>query len=99
MAGGAVKAFGIGLLGAVIGVVAVVIGIIAIFFFAIIGALVGAVTGFILNLVPVLGPLTVQGFKAVGIQSPDLVALGAMLGFVGGFFKSNLHGGQQCKGD
>lgn len=71
------------------GVLAAILGIFAIFFFAIIGALMGAITGFILQLVPVISPLVKEGFTAIGIANPNLTAIGAMLGFVGGFFKGN----------
>jgi hypothetical protein len=85
------KAVGIGVFAAIGGVVVAVIGIFAIFIFAIFGALMGAITGFILQIVPILGPLVKQGFITLGIQNPDLVAIGAALGFIAGFFKS--HGG------
>jgi len=88
MIGGMLAALGVGLAAAIVGIFAAIIGILAIFFFAIIGALIGAITGFILQHVPILGPLVIQGFHAVGIRNPDLTAIGAMLGFVGGFFKS-----------
>jgi hypothetical protein len=73
---------------ALLGAFVVLVGIIAIFFFAIIGALMGAVTGFILKLVPFLGPLVEYGFVQIGVQNPDLTSIGAMLGFIAGFFKS-----------
>jgi len=76
---------------ALIGIAVAVFGLVAIFFFATIGAIMGAVTGFIVQYVPFLGPLVIQGFEIIGIQNPNLVALGAMLGFVGGFFKSHNH--------
>jgi len=74
---------------AIVGVLMVLIGILAIFLFAIIGALVGAITGTILDMVPVLGPLVKQGFMAFGVANPNLPAIGAMLGFVAGFFKGS----------
>lgn len=84
-------AAGIG--GFVLGILAVLFGIVAIFLFAILGALIGAITGWILEMTPILGPAVKSGFSAVfGIQSPDLVAIGAMLGFIAGFFKHG-HGG------
>lgn len=85
-----IKGIGIGLGAAVIGVFAAFVGIVAIFLYAIMGALIGAVTGFILQYVPVLGPLVIHGFTTIGVQNPDLVSLGAMLGFIGGFFKSHV---------
>ncbi len=72
-----------------VGLVAVLIGILAIFLFAIIGALMGAITGWILGYTPILGPAVKEGFTSVlNVQSPDLVAIGAMLGFIAGFFKN-----------
>ncbi|MFH1224342.1 MAG: hypothetical protein V1676_00900 [Candidatus Diapherotrites archaeon] len=81
---------------AAIGATVAILGIIAIFFFAIIGALMGAVTGLILSIVPVLGALVVSGFAQVGVTNPDLPAIGAMLGFVAGFFKSVINQGSSC---
>ncbi len=72
----------------VIGAVVVLVGILAIFFFATFGAIMGAITGFILMHVPYLGPLVENGFLMIGIANPDLTSIGAMLGFVAGFFKS-----------
>ena len=83
------KAMAIGALAAVSGIVAVIIGIIAVFLFAIFGALMGAITGFILEIAPILGPLVKQGFASVGVANPSLVAIGAMLGFIAGFFKQS----------
>ena len=83
------KAAAIGSVAAVSGIVAVIIGIVAVFLFAIFGALMGAITGFILEIAPILGPLVKQGFASVGVSNPSLVAIGAMLGFIAGFFKSS----------
>jgi hypothetical protein len=93
------KAIGIGAVAAVGGVVVAILGILAIFLFAIFGALMGAITGFILNLVPILGPLVKQGFVNIGIENPNLVAIGAALGFIAGFFKGgncNSGGKSEC---
>lgn len=83
------KMFGMGFLaGAGFGIAAVILGLIAIFIFAIIGALMGAVTGWIIQITPWLGDTVSAGFTSVfGIESPDLVTIGAMLGFIAGFFK------------
>ena len=82
-----------------VGLVAVLIGILAIFLFAIFGALMGAITGWILGYTPVLGPAVKAGFTSVlNVQSPDLVSIGAMLGFIAGFFK-NWGGGWQKQSD
>ncbi len=83
----------------VVGLVAVLIGIFAIFLFAIIGALMGAITGWILSYTPILGAAVKQGFTSLfNIQSPDLVSIGAMLGFIAGFFK-NWGGGWKSSSD
>ncbi|MBU0586295.1 hypothetical protein KJ780_02185 [Candidatus Micrarchaeota archaeon] len=92
------KGIGIGVMAAVGGFVVVMLGILALFIFAIFGALMGAITGFILQIVPILGPLVKQGFMILGIENPDLVAIGAALGFVAGFFKNSFTGGS-CKSD
>ena len=81
---------------AAIGAAVATMGIIAIFFFAIIGALMGAVTGFILSIVPVLGQLVVSGFAQAGVQNANLTAIGSMLGFIAGFFKSATGKGSNC---
>jgi hypothetical protein len=87
------KYFAAGIGGFFVGIFAVLFGIVAIFLFAIFGALIGAITGWILSLTPILGPAVKSGFSAVfGITDPDLVAIGAMLGFIAGFFKHG-HGG------
>lgn len=62
--------------------------LLTIFIFAIIGALFGAVAGWTVSITPVLGDLVLDGFLIVGLKNPNLVSLGAMLGFVAGFFKS-----------
>lgn len=78
--------------GIFVGVIAVIFGIIAIFLFAIIGALMGAITGWILQYTPVLGDAVRNGFTAIfEVESPDLVSIGAMLGFIAGFFKQWSH--------
>lgn len=83
---GKMVAAGIG--GIVIGVIAVLVGIIAIFIFATIGAIVGAVAGWIVGHTPILGDIVRAGFSSIfEIESPDLVAIGAMIGFIAGFFK------------
>ena len=77
-----------GIVGSIFGwICAAIIGILAIFVFASLGALMGAVTGWIVSVIPVLGALVKQGFEQVGILYPDLTAIGAMLGFIAGFFK------------
>jgi hypothetical protein len=89
--GGGLMGLGIlaALTAAVIGAFVVIVGIIAVFFYAILGALMGAITGFILMNVPVLGPLVVNGFHQIGLQNVDLTSVGAALGFVAGFFKGS----------
>lgn len=80
MAFSILKALGIGSVAALAGIVAVLLGIIAIFLFAIFGALVGAVTGWIVSLTPYLGVLVREGFMAFGVQNPNLPAIGAIVG-------------------
>jgi hypothetical protein len=82
------KAAGVAIGGLFIGLIVVLFGIIGIFLFAIFGALIGAITGWILTHTPILGEAVKSGFTSVfGVESPDLVAIGAMLGFIAGFFK------------
>ena len=70
------------------GFVALVFGLLGIFLFAIFGALVGAITGWIVGFTPVLGDAVRNGFTSVfEVETPDLVQIGAMLGFIAGFFK------------
>lgn len=89
-----IKAIGIAIGGVVIGIIVVVMGIFGIFLFAILGALIGAITGLILSYTPILGDLVKEGFTAVlEVQNPDLVTIGAMLGFIAGFFKNWSSGG------
>ena len=76
-----------GVTAAIIGMGIVIVGILGIFFFAIIGALIGAITGFILQSVPILGNMVLNSFHQIGIQNANLAERGAMLGFIAGFFK------------
>jgi len=84
------KMFGMGFLAGVgVGIAAVIVGLIAIFIFAIIGALMGAITGWIIQITPWLGDAVRAGFTALfDIESPDLVTIGAAVGFIAGFFKN-----------
>ena len=83
-----IKAAGMAIGGLFIGLIVVLFGIIAMFLFAIFGALIGAITGWILSYTPILGEAVKSGFTSVfGVESPDLVAIGAMFGFIAGFFK------------
>lgn len=91
------KGAGIAIGGLFIGLIVVLLGILAIFLFAIFGALIGAITGWILTQTPILGDAVKSGFASVfEIESPDLVAIGAMLGFIAGFFKQ-WDNKQECK--
>lgn len=94
MIGGILKGVGVAISAAVVGVFAAIIGILAIFFFAMIGALMGAFTGWIVSFVPIIGELVKNGFIQVGVQNPNLTAIGAMIGFVAGFFKSGQDSGK-----
>ncbi|MFA5077670.1 MAG: hypothetical protein WC488_04555 [Candidatus Micrarchaeia archaeon] len=90
------KAVGAGVLAAIAGVFVAMVGILAIFIFAILGAVMGAIGGWIVSIAPIIGPLVKEGFMAFGVANPNLVAIGAMLGFIAGFFKSNF-GGHKCE--
>lgn len=84
------KAVGMATMASFVGLFALLIGVFGIIVFATIGAVMGAITGFIVQYVPILNELVITGFvQVLGIESPNLIAIGAMLGFVGGFFKSN----------
>lgn len=86
------KAAGIAIGGLVIGVFVVLLGIVAVFLFAIFGALIGAITGWIISQTPILGDAVSKGFTSIfEVESPDLIAIGAMLGFIAGFFKQWEH--------
>ena len=86
------KAVSVGIVAAISGIVVAILGIIAIFFFAIFGALIGAFSGWMVSLAPYLGGWVVEGFRSFGVQNPNLVCIGAALGFVAGFFKSSNSG-------
>jgi hypothetical protein len=76
-------------LGMVTGFMIVVVGIIGIFLFAILGALMGAIAGWIVGMTPLLGDAVRSGFTSIfDVAEPDLVQIGAMLGFIAGFFKN-----------
>lgn len=96
MGKGIMNSFGMGLLAGLTGIAVVFVGILAIFVFAIFGALVGAVTGWLVSIAPVIGPAVTDGFMQIGIKEPNLVALGAMLGFIAGFFKNHGSGDKNC---
>lgn len=63
--------------------------ILAMLLFALVGAVVGIIAGWLVSIAPVVGPLVKQGFSAFGIPNANLVAIGAMLGFVAGFFRGS----------
>jgi len=86
--------FGFGVL---TGFFVVLAGILAIFVFAILGALMGAIAGWLVGITPFLGDAVRHGFTAIfGVYNPNLVEIGAMLGFVGGFFKNWASGHDKC---
>jgi len=95
MLGGILKGIGVAVTAAIIGAVAAMVGILAIFFLATIGAIIGAIAGWIVSIVPLIGELVKGGFMQFGVQNPNLVAIGAMLGFVAGFFKQGGNG-EKC---
>jgi len=89
MISGIIKAAGVGVVAAISGLVVAALGILAIFFFAIFGALIGAFSGWLVSMAPYLGNWVVEGFRMFGVQNPNLVPIGAALGFVAGFFKQS----------
>mgnify|MGYP001561540022 CR=1 FL=1 len=58
-----------------------------VFVFAIIGALFGAFAGWILSMT-FLGPMIQSGLESLGAKSPNLIEIGALLGFVSSFFRN-----------
>ncbi len=71
-----------------LGFVGVILGILGMFLFVILGAVMGGLTGYVVELTPDLGQSVKTGFSSVfGVEDPDLVAIGAMFGFIAGFFK------------
>ena len=90
-----IKAISIAFTASVVGIFVAFMGILAIFFFAIFGALMGAITGFILQNTPLLGSMVTDGFTLFGIANPNLVNIGAALGFVAGFFKPAFSQGEK----
>lgn len=67
---------------------AVTIACVAIFFSPVVGVLIGAFVGWVVSIfAPVLVP-TGLGYLGVNVAETQLVALGAALGFVSGFFRS-----------
>ena len=64
--------------------------VVTLVFACLLGAAVGAFTGWVLMYVPYLGEWVVSGMRTLGVymKLDDLVSLGAALGFVGGFFRS-----------
>lgn len=58
------------------------------FLFVILGTIMGGLTGYVVGMTPELGEPVKVGFASVfGVDEPDLVAIGAMFGFIAGFFK------------
>jgi len=69
----------------ILGVVAVFVG--ALFFFALLGTMVGAFVGWVVSITP-LRTLVEQGFKAFGFNAEGLLPhIGATLGFITGFLR------------
>ena len=69
-----------------IGVIMGILVVALMFVFAIIGALFGAFAGWVLSMT-FLGPMIQHGFESLGAKSPNLIEIGALLGFVSSFFK------------
>ena len=70
-----------------IGVIMGILVVALMFVFAIIGALFGAFTGWVISMT-FLGPMIQHGLESLGAKSPNLVEIGALLGFVASFFKN-----------
>ncbi len=67
-----------------------IVAAIIIFLSIILGTTFGAFVGYVVSLT-FLGDWVIQGFKVFEINAyGQLTVIGAMLGFVGGFFKSTL---------
>jgi hypothetical protein len=72
-----------------IGIVVTFVGLV--FVFVILGTLIGLFTGWVIHISP-LRWWVEQGFLVVGFNvSGKLPHIGAMLGFIGGFFSSHLY--------
>lgn len=69
-------------------IITIVIAVGLVFLMSIGGAIFGAVGGWFISMIPYVGDWVVNGFATFGIENVNLVHVGAMLGFVGGFFKS-----------
>ena len=75
-----------------IGVGTIVAGIVvaAILLWVFLGTLIGAFAGWILSLTP-FGSWIEEGFASIGIDARGkLVAIGALLGFISGFFRHTI---------
>ena len=72
--------------GTVVTIALIAVGVF--FAVAVAGAVIGAVVGFLVSVCPFIGGWVVSGFAAFGITDVSLVSLGAMFGFIGGFFRS-----------
>jgi polyferredoxin len=74
----------------VVGIVIVVITAILLFVSALLGTAFGAFAGWVLSLT-FLGDLIIGGFKVFGLDAAGkLVMIGALFGFVAGFFKPEI---------
>jgi len=75
---------------ALVGVAVAGIAAILLFVSAIFGTALGAFAGWVLSLT-FLGDFVIEGFKVFGIEaSGKLVMIGALFGFVAGFFKPEI---------
>jgi len=76
--------------GSVVGLGVICIAAIALFIGLVLGAFLGALSGWFLSLTP-LGNWIIEGFKVFGLDATGkLVDIGAMLGFVSGYFKHTI---------
>ena len=77
-----------------IGVIMGILVVALMFVFAVIGALFRAFAGWVLSMT-FLGPMIQHSLESLGAKSPNLVEIGALLGFVASFF----HKYESYKGD
>lgn len=61
--------------------------LVMLFVFPLLHTAMGAFVGWVISLTP-LGGWIINGFSYFGVKIDNLVNLGAMLGFISGFFKS-----------
>ncbi|MFA5410098.1 MAG: hypothetical protein WC343_15090 [Bacilli bacterium] len=75
--------------GATVGLIAGVLAVLLIFVAVILSTLVGAVCGWVVGLTP-LGGMVLHALAGFGVTGIPLTDLGALVGFVSGFFSSRV---------